>query len=684
MAEPEDIILLAAERVSPVVAALWRRRRPTEASAGIALADVSRRLSVLIHACLGRSWSLLPVDPEAAPTWLAGRLRKLPPWANNQQAQAFSDGLHIFLPRHLHLLGDTPGDAGLMRLLALMCAVRLAHNSLASCPTAPIARDLFWAVDSCVVEDYLSSEFPGLVPSIVAARRLARASRPPLGALRPGERAVELIVRRVLESPVGHEVHLSHLRSLISHPLPHALTAQDLAPWATRVAARPPFHDSAPYRGVAPVLHWGRPRPDLLEPPTARGRRPESMKQPRQPIPSRRLPHRLEALEEPEDQPCGREGPFLLPHADPEQSVEPAAGLRRLLDQGEEPALDALAEELARLGHVSRVESDAKVQEVLEVEGLRPRRSLSLGTGESGEPGGVAYPEWDYRVGVYRQHYCLLRETAARLGDMYWAAQVLRQHHTLIRAIRRRFEALRPIRQRSTQQLDGPDLDLDAYVDDFGARRAGRLPTDRLYLNDRARRRDVAVALLVDCSGSTEAWISGGRRGLDLEKEATLIFCEALEALGDQYAVYAFASRGALDVQVRRVKGFTEVYGAEVCQRLAGLQTQTYTRLGAPIRHLTSQLSQRRSRLRLLFLLSDGKPNDEDEYEGPYGLEDTRQAVAEARLQGIHLFCLAIDRHGSTDLARMFGPHGYSILWDIAQLPQRLPELYRRLTIAHR
>jgi nitric oxide reductase NorD protein len=666
-----------------VVAALWRRHRPAEASPGIALADVSRRLSVLIHACLGRSWPLLPVDPEAAPTWLARRLRKFPPWANYGHAQAFSDGLHIFLPRHLHLFGDTPGDAGLMRLMALMFAVRLARNSLASCPTASIARDLFWAVDSSVVEGYLCAEFPGLEPSVVAARRLARASRPSLEALRPGERAMELIVQRLLEIPVSDEDPLSHLGSLIPHPLPNTLTAQDLAPWATWVAAQSAFDDAAPYRGVAPVPHWGRPRPDLLGPSTARGRRPESMKQSRQPIPSRRLPHRLEALEEPEDQPYGREGPFLLPHADPEQSVEPAAGLRRPLDQGKEPALDALAEELARLGQVSRVKSDAEVQEVLEVEGLRLERSRPLRAGEPDEAVAVAYPEWDYRTGEYRQHYCLLRETAARLGDAYWAARVLRQHHTLIHTVRRRFEALRPLRQRSTQQLDGSELDLDAYVDDFGARRAGRLPTDRLYLNDRARRRDVAVALLVDCSGSTEAWISGGCRGLDLEKEATLIFSEALEALGDQYAVYAFASRGARDVQVRRVKGFTEAYGEVVRQRLAGLQTQTYTRLGAPIRHLTSHLSQRRARLRLLLLLSDGKPNDEDEYEGPYGIEDTRQAVAEARLQGIHLFCLAIDRHGSTDLARMFGPHGYSILWDITQLPQRLPELYRRLTVAH-
>jgi nitric oxide reductase NorD protein len=131
------------------------------------------------------------------------------------------------------------------------------------------------------------------------------------------------------------------------------------------------------------------------------------------------------------------------------------------------------------------------------------------------------------------------------------------------------------------------------------------------------------------------------------------------------------------------VKGFTEGYGEAVRARIAGLPGEKYTRLGAPIRHLTALLTRQRSRQRVLFLLSDGKPNDEDEYAGIYGIEDTRQAVAEARLQGIHLFCLTIDRQGSTYLPQMFGQHGYAILWEIAQLPQRLPEIYRLLTTCH-
>ena len=131
-----------------------------------------------------------------------------------------------------------------------------------------------------------------------------------------------------------------------------------------------------------------------------------------------------------------------------------------------------------------------------------------------------------------------------------------------------------------------------------------------------------------------------------------------------------------------RVKGWPEKYNASVCARIAGLAGGMFTRLGTPIRHLTALLARQRTRLRLLFLLSDGKPHDEDGYDGVYGIEDTRQAVAEARVQGITLFCLTVDRHGSSYLPQMFGPRGYAVLWEVTQLPQRLPDLYRRLTTA--
>jgi nitric oxide reductase NorD protein len=674
MAEAEDVLLHAAEQVTTVARALWRRHLPAEPRPGTALIDVNRHLNILIQACLGRAWPLIPTDPDAAPTWLAARLRRLPPWVRDRRAHAFSDGIHLFLPRHLDVFGDAAGDGEFLRLVALILAARLGRGSVARCPTHPVARDLFWAVDGTVVEGLLIMEFPGLWKSVTAARRFALASRPPVDVLTPREHAIERTVRQLLEALPGD------MGLLGSDAPPAQATPEDLAQWASQVAAQPPFHGGGAYRGLAPVPHWGRPQPDLLALPVVRGRRTEGGGRYQPSTRSQRVPHRIEAKDVADDEQDVREGPFLVPHGDPQQSVEDPSGLRRPPDQGEEPELEPLAEELARLGRVPRVESDATVQEILEVEGVRRPLPGSHGAQGDEAAGGLAYPEWDYRASLYRQGYCVLRETAAPLGDAQWSARVLREHHALIRDICRRFDALRPIRQRQTRQLDGHDLDLDAYVDNVAARRAGRTPTDRLYLTDRPRRRDVSVAFLIDASGSTDAWVSGGRRVLDIEKAATLVFCEALDALGDRYAIYAFAGRGARDVRVSRVKGFTEGYGEPVRRRIAGLHGEAFTRLGAPIRHLTARLARQRARLRLLFLLSDGKPNDEDAYAAAYGIEDTRQAVAEARLQGVHLFCLTIDRQGSLYLARMFGPYGYTTLWEVTQLPQRLPEIYRRLT----
>jgi nitric oxide reductase NorD protein len=257
---------------------------------------------------------------------------------------------------------------------------------------------------------------------------------------------------------------------------------------------------------------------------------------------------------------------------------------------------------------------------------------------------------------------------------------VLEEHRSLLAALRRRFEPLRPRRERRPRQRDGDDIDLDAFVEDFADRSARCAPSERLYLAERRLRRDVVAAFLVDASESTDSWVSGARTVLEVEKQATLVLCEALESLGDRYGVYAFSGRRARDVCIARAKALEERYDGAARARIGGLSGSVYTRLGAPIRHLTALLARERSRVRLLFLLSDGKPNDEDEYEGRYGIEDTRQAVAEARLQGLSVFCLTVDREGSAYLPHMFGPHGYALVAAIAELPLRLPEIYRSLT----
>jgi nitric oxide reductase NorD protein len=177
-------------------------------------------------------------------------------------------------------------------------------------------------------------------------------------------------------------------------------------------------------------------------------------------------------------------------------------------------------------------------------------------------------------------------------------------------------------------------------------------------------------------SGSTKGWIN------DAEREALVMLCEALEALGDRYAIYGFSGVTRKDCRVFRVKSFDEPYGDDVQGRIAGIEAHDYTRMGAAIRHLTATLSAIEARTRLLITLSDGRPDDfSDNYRGEYGIEDTRQALLEAHRAGVKPFCITIDREAHDYLPHMYGAARWALVDDVAKLPVKVAEIYARLTI---
>jgi nitric oxide reductase NorD protein len=230
--------------------------------------------------------------------------------------------------------------------------------------------------------------------------------------------------------------------------------------------------------------------------------------------------------------------------------------------------------------------------------------------------------------------------------------------------------------------VDGEEIDLDACVESAADFQAGLPRAERLYQTLRPARREMALALLIDVSGSTDAWVSGNRRIIDVEREALLLVCIALEAMRERYTVQAFSGEGPGAVTVRSVKAFDEHHGEQVSRRIAALEPERYTRVGAALRHVTAMLMREPARHRLLLLLSDGKPNDVDRYEGRYGVEDMRQAVLEARLQGIAPFCLTVDRAAASYLTGVFGASQYALLPRPELLPTALLDWLRRLASA--
>ncbi|HSA61689.1 MAG TPA: VWA domain-containing protein [Nitrospiraceae bacterium] len=291
----------------------------------------------------------------------------------------------------------------------------------------------------------------------------------------------------------------------------------------------------------------------------------------------------------------------------------------------------------------------------------------------------VRYPEWDHTIQDYRMNWCRVVERPAAAGSDEFVSATLTTHQSVIKSLRRFFESLRPPAfRRVAGQADGEDLDIDAVVRRAADQRAGFEGGDRIYVRREKKERDVAVAFLVDVSGSTSRQLESGRRVIDIEKESLVLLCEALEAVGDQYGLYAYSGQGRASVDFLTIKDFDDRLGASTAHRLGGLGPRQQNRDGAAIRHATAKLLAREVKTRILMLLSDGRPLD-GEYKDEYSLEDTKAALRDAKRRGVDPFCVTIDRDADSYLRRMYGEVQYSVIDRIETLPTRLPRIYQQL-----
>lgn len=666
MSEPEEVILDGAHIATEYVARLWRRHTKDAPVAG--LADARRRLETLLAALYENPLPIVPAEAPARSS-LFGRLaRRTPRHLVDLRALPSTDGVRIRLPRQL----DASADDGMARyrLLALVQAARAARGTSRLLPDAsePDVRDLYLLSEAAASDREIVGALPGVAPDLYRARLADRKSRPRDSLLTRREREAERLMRAVLaSSPDMNPVEV-----------PFAPAPVDSLAWARAAASRIALLGGR-YRGLRAIATWGR----IDSPPGAVPfRAPGSQENPSL-IPTaakrvRTLVRRPRVRDASEDEDDPQTGMWMIQLDDPKEHVEDPMGLQRPADRDAEANADDLADSVSELAEARLVSVPGAPTEMLVSEDPPDRRAVSAPPSTSPAPG-IAYPEWDWRVAAYHPAWAVVHEVTAPQGDRAWALQVLRSHAREVAAVRRQFERLRARRVRLMRQLDGDDLDLDAFVAAWADARAGSAADDRLYERIQPERRDVAISLLVDVSGSTDSWIADRRRIIDVEKEALLLACEALDALGDRYNVLAFSGEGPRGVVIRVVKGFGEGNGAAVRERIAGLEHDRYTRLGAAVRHATAALSRERARHRLLLVLSDGKPNDVDEYEGRYGVEDARQAVAEARLQELSPFCLTVDREAPVYLPRIFGPGAYAVLRRADRLPTVLVDVVRRL-----
>jgi hypothetical protein len=291
------------------------------------------------------------------------------------------------------------------------------------------------------------------------------------------------------------------------------------------------------------------------------------------------------------------------------------------------------------------------------------------------------YKEWDCNLHDYLStHVRVLDKSMPEFSDDFYIS-TLKQHQGLVQNIRYAFELLRPeglIRLR--QWVEGDEFDYRALLDFSIDKKAGKIPSDRLYIKHIKQTRDVAVLLLVDLSRSTSNTVYNSKVTiLSVEKEAIVLFCEALQVVGDAFAIAGFSSTGPLGVDYLRIKDFEENLDDRVKQRINAMAPQRNTRMGAAIRHATCQLEKISSKVRLLIILSDGFPNDID-YKHRYAIEDTRKAIFEARSKNIFTHAITVHFAGDPKLDDLYGNVHHNVISDVRELPDKLLRIYGTLT----
>lgn len=392
-----------------------------------------------------------------------------------------------------------------------------------------------------------------------------------------------------------------------------------------------------------------------------------------------------------------------------QQLLDSGAELRLKQARGEDPeGLGLYVSDL--VGKVPRDQLD-EIQRVLG-EAKRPDKTAPRRWLERRAEGATFYyDEWDYHIQDYRERWCRLLEIPVAGDSGEFFNQTLLDYADLIPDVRRQFQKIRPEMYRMVRGLEhGEDFDLNAVVDARIDRRAKRSPSSRLYVARQREERDVATLFLIDLSASTDEPFAPSpaaagpppgtleefaaatpsarraqkdRRIIDVTKEALVIMAEALEEIGDAYAIYGFSGHGRKNVEFYMVKGFNEALTAGVKGRIGALEPKRSTRMGAALRHSVEKMAAVSARSRHIILLSDGFPQDfdygQDRRSNVYGLRDTTVALREAEAAGIVPFCITVDKAGHDYLREMCDETRYMVIDDIASLPTELPKVYQRV-----
>ncbi|WP_300054952.1 VWA domain-containing protein [uncultured Roseobacter sp.] len=585
------------------------------------------RLAVLFRGLGGNpSVELRPVAAEVSHHRLSWR-RRLGTWAETGPQASF-DGEILRLPATLDLFADAALNRDLFTWLTACAATA---RDLPQWPDNPMAADLTYIQVGQDTTLLTLTENAGLKPLYgrLAKAHLAALPRP---ALPRAEAAVDALARFALGS--------------------------------AKPPAAPPRDTPRRYRPLRPVPLWLRLTPSDRTSFTA----PQESAEPQEAGSQDCLETTKKGKRKASDQ-TERRDSLILHKFEAILSFADFLNLNRRTDDDDLEAAKKAMDDLEEMSLIDISKAPAsKFKLNLDLAPADVNREILAGQ--------HTYDEWDVQSQSYLKDHCRVFASDTLPADAP-APQDARAARR-IRSVRRQFEAFRPRPITLKEQPDGDTLDLSAVLRaraDIAATGSAR---DRLWCQTRTTARDLAVSILIDTSRSTESAVTG-RAVIEIEREALTALAWGLHACGDPLAIHAFSSLRRDRVYVERCKDFSDPMSDLVERKLASLRPGFYTRLGAAIRYVSSDLQSTTQSAKLLLVLTDGKPNDIDHYEGRHGIEDTRKAVREARMRGQSVFGITVDPKGQSWFPRLFGSGGYAVIAQPEQLITALPGLYRQL-----
>ncbi len=558
-------------------------------------------------------------------------------------------------------------------------------------PNPHLAEEIFAAAEGQRVSHYIAAAFPGLWRDTAKIRADLAASRTLHHDFPVHSRVLEMLARHIItgttETALSNTLQTLYENVLAEFSRPAETAADSAARTAAIYAMLYPLKET--YIKVPPVYYIGR-----LNPAEARKGILRRRSVAREEFVKILATVMLQA---------DRETAGETDHESTPQGKRPALsgeeGTGMLLFPAKEKETGDTAEEkmdmvrfLTLEGPLAQLPEPLRklAEEIIADQGHIPNDYISAAQGMAGQaassllatssPTGeslvapLTYDEWDFRRNGFRKDWCILLEKQLQPIKGTFVDATLDKYQGILRQLKKQFELLRSSERFIKRQRDGDDIDLDALIESISDTRAGIPGSERVFTRLQRDERDIAVLFLVDMSSSTEGWINQAL------KEALILMGEALQVLGDRFAIYGFSGMRRMRSDYYRVKTFDEPYNEEIKGRIAAIGPQEYTRMGPPLRHAVQLLQKVEAKVRLLVTLSDGKPEDYDDYKGEYAIEDTRHALIEAKAAGIHPFCITIDKQAHDYMGHMYGEVNYIFVDEVRKLPMRLPQIYRVLT----